>query len=301
MSDMEEVKENVIGLCKHHPMLKHQPTDGLVQEFFEKSKEMAESYETLTEEHDDTTWMKMVDNIRYEVNKPVHDVTMPLILFLMNVHNKPHTFYVSRHGQSQYNLEGKIGGDSDLTNNGELYAKKLAVFADKVMSKDDFGRPAPCRLWTSTLVRTNSTVKYIKQKVLEIDDGLTGRPKQWVNFCHKQFRNLDEIFAGECDGLTYKEIQERFPHEFARRQKNKLAYRYPCGESYLDLIHRLHTIVLEMERLRENLLIVGHQAVIRMILAYWTDINRDEASNISVPLNTVIKITTHPFDSKVED
>lgn len=47
-------------------------------------------------------------------------------------------------------------------------------------------------------------------------------------------RNLDEIYAGVCDGMTYAEIEATFPEEFARRREDKLGYRYPRGESYLD-------------------------------------------------------------------
>eukprot|EP00400_MALV-I_sp_L67-5_P001089 gene1089-1026_t len=257
-----------------------------------------EHFEPLTTE-EDCTWIKLSNSYRTEVNKPMHDVTMPLILFLMNVHAEPHVFYLSRHGQSQYNLEGKIGGDSELTDNGELYAKKLSVFAERVISRDENGNYAPVRLWTSTLKRTNMTVKHIKGAALEIQDP-SGKAQNWINFAHKQYRNLDEIYAGDCDGLTYLEIQEQYPDEFARRQKHRLAYRYPRGESYLDLIQRLHPMILEMERLRENLLIVAHQAVIRMILAYWTNTSREEAAKSSVPLNTVLKITVFPFEIKVE-
>lgn len=157
-------------------------------------------YETLTAEHEDCTWIRLQDGYRVTVNKPVHDVTMQIILFLMNVHNKSHVFYISRHGQSQYNLEGKIGGDSDLTENGEMYAKKLAIYAEKIVSKDDEGNYTPVRLWTSTLKRTNMTVKHIKESEISINDP-TGRCMNWINFAHKQYRNLDEIYAGDCDGL----------------------------------------------------------------------------------------------------
>jgi len=43
-------------------------------------------------------------------------------------------------------------------------------------------------------------------------------------------RNLDELYAGVCDGMTYSEIEQIFPEEFERRQQDKLAYRYPRGE-----------------------------------------------------------------------
>ena len=44
------------------------------------------------------------------------------------------------------------------------------------------------------------------------------------------------------------------------RKANKFAYRYPRGESYIDLIARLEPIAHEMERQREPLLVVAHQA-----------------------------------------
>ena len=46
-------------------------------------------------------------------------------------------------------------------------------------------------------------------------------------------------------------------------------------------------MILEMERLRENLLIVAHQAVIRMILAYWTNAGRGEAAQMSLTIVVV--------------
>ena len=38
------------------------------------------------------------------------------------------TIYLSRHGESEYNLEDRIGGDSNLTPRGEQYAKSLGLF-----------------------------------------------------------------------------------------------------------------------------------------------------------------------------
>lgn len=38
--------------------------------------------------------------------------------------------------------------------------------------------------------------------------------------------------AGICDGLTYKQIQDSMPDEFAARAEDKYHYRYPRGESY---------------------------------------------------------------------
>lgn len=49
---------------------------------------------------------------------------------------------------------------------------------------------------------------------------------------------------GECEAMTYEEIQKKFPKEFALRDENKFHYRYPRGESYEDLVHRLEPVIM---------------------------------------------------------
>lgn len=62
------------------------------------------------------------------------------------------------------------------------------------------------KIWTSELCRTISTVQNIPGQRTALKD-------------------LNEINAGICEGLTYEEIQERFPSEFAWRDQDKLKYR----------------------------------------------------------------------------
>ena len=38
------------------------------------------------------------------------------------------TIYLSRHGESEFNLDDRIGGDSNLTPRGQQYAKSLGLF-----------------------------------------------------------------------------------------------------------------------------------------------------------------------------
>jgi hypothetical protein len=56
---------------------------------------------------------------------------------------------------------------------------------------------------------------------------------------HVEWRALREIDVGICDGLTYDQVKVRFPEEYRARMQDKLKYRYPRGESYLDVIARL--------------------------------------------------------------
>ena len=117
----------------------------------------------------------------------------------------------------------------------------------------------------------------------------------WTQMKPRVWSNLDEIYAGACDGMTYEEIKERFPKEAGLRKKDKLTYRYPRGESYLDVIQRLEPLVQEIERHRESLLIVGHQGVLRMIYAFYSGINREDAPHQELKLNHVTVLTPHAY------
>ena len=44
--------------------------------------------------------------------------------------------------------------------------------------------------------------------------------------------------------MTYEEIQEKYPREFALRDQDKFHYRYPKGESYEDLVARLEPVIM---------------------------------------------------------
>ena len=49
---------------------------------------------------------------------------------------------------------------------------------------------------------------------------------------------------GECEAMTYEEIQAKYPKEFALRDQDKYHYRDPKGESYEDLVNRLEPVIM---------------------------------------------------------
>ena len=132
---------------------------------------------------------------------------------------------------------------------------------------------------------------YIPHPKLVHPDG-----SEWVQMAPRVMRNLDEIYAGVCDGMTYPDLEAAYPEEFSMRKEDKLGYRYPRGESYLDVISRLDPLVHELESYSEPVLIVGHQAVLRLIYAYFTGKPREACPRLSIPLNTIIKLTPRTHD-----
>ncbi|KNC69461.1 hypothetical protein SARC_18031, partial [Sphaeroforma arctica JP610] len=48
-----------------------------------------------------------------------------IVFFLMNLHIEPRAIYLSRHGESAYNIDNRIGGNPGLTKRGQAYASAL--------------------------------------------------------------------------------------------------------------------------------------------------------------------------------
>lgn len=257
-------------------------TDIPPQEAIADFKARIAAFERVNEpmNHDGTeahlSWIRVIDMKQYVINN-VHGYLQGRITQLvMNLKNHPHTFYLTRHGQSEYNQLGKIGGDSGLTDEGRAYARKLAEYAEKKICRDERGQPIPARLWTSGLRRTKETAAYISHPKLTIQLPEPLGQTEWIQMRPRAWHNLDEIYAGVCDGMTYDEIKLRYPEEFALRKADKLAYRYPRGESYGDVVHRLEPIIMEMERCKEPLLVIGHQGILRIVYAYFMGLPREQ-------------------------
>lgn len=94
--------------------------------------------------------------------------------------------------------------------------------------------------------------------------------------------------------MTYEEIAKYYPEDYASRDEDKFNYRYRGGESYRDVLVRLEPVIMELER-QDNILIIGHQAIIRALYAYFHGYDQNELPYIKVPLHTVIQLTPKAY------
>ncbi|KAI5118366.1 hypothetical protein M0805_004338 [Coniferiporia weirii] len=235
-------------------------------DFLRRIAQYERVYETIRDATEPRlSYLKITDVGREVSVSHIHGYLQSRIAFyLMNLHIKPRSIFFSRHGESQYNVEGKIGGDSSLSERGMLYARALPA-----LITDNIG-DAPLTVWTSTLQRTVQTAADLPYNKLT-------------------WKSLDELDAGVCDGMTYDEIEEEYPEDFANRDEDKFNYRYRGGESYRDVVVRLEPVIMELER-QENILIIGHQAILRCLYGYFHDLPQADLPYIKIPLHTVIKL-----------
>ncbi|CDO77087.1 hypothetical protein BN946_scf184473.g31 [Trametes cinnabarina] len=256
-----------------------------VADYYNRIKDHERHYQPVEE----TTWpfiriMNVGEKIM--VNNIQGYLQSRIVFFLMNIHNRPRTIYFARSGQSL--IEHSYKADSDLSPAGWEYAERLKEFVLERRAKSLEQRginPAERRLviWTSARRRSHHTAwpflthgpndpsPPARVKVIE-------RPQ------------MSEINPGVWDGLTPEQVRKYYPDEWERFVNDPYAYRAPRAESYHDLCVRLEPTLIELEREKEDLLIIGHASVIRCILAYLIGLPASEIPAIEVARGDLIEV-----------
>lgn len=262
------------------------------------------------EEDNNMPYVKMVDVGRKMISHQIKGfLAGQAVYYLLNFNLAPRMIWITRHGESMDNVAGRIGGDSDLSENGQKYAKAMSRFigrqrkdwsirqADKMANTHfppvpgDHTPPNPyfsheddqhnfC-VWTSMLKRSIQSAQHFCDEEYEV----------------KQMRMLDELNAGIMEGLTYDEIRTKHAEEYLRRRRDKLAYRYPGpgGEGYLDVINRIRPVIVELERMTDHCLLVTHRSVARVLLAYFQGLKREDVADLDCPLGMLYQLEPKPY------
>ena len=181
--------------------------------------------------------------------------------------------YLARHGQTEFNVQGRIGGDPPLTAKGRAQAQALAAYLR--------GKPLSW-VFTSTRLRSHETAAPVLQNRRD---------------CHVMaLKEFDEIWAGDCEGMRYEDIHIKMPEVTAGRNADKYKYAYPNGESYAILAERVRRGLRRALFLAGDspLLIVGHQAINRVILSLFLRQRTEDVPYIHIPQNECYHISLTP-------
>ena len=152
--------------------------------------------------------------------------------------------YVLRHGETEWNREGRIQGarDSALTERGRTQAAAMGP----ALATELECSPGPTIFLRSPLGRTRET-SVIVGRSLGLD------PSSW-----RDDRRLAEFCYGDWEGLTWPEIEAERPRAYAGWRADPEAFMAPAGESHLDLQWRSASVLSDIARSAIRTVIVGH-------------------------------------------
>jgi 6-phosphofructo-2-kinase len=245
------------------------------------------------------SYCQIVDVGRRTITYNINNVLSSQISeFLQNYHLYPRQIWLTRHGESEDDVHGTLGGNSCLSVEGEKFADALSQFISR----------RRLRWSTNTVDHSWTDNRNSLSTAFEIWTSQSQKSVQTTQFFGNSYHKrhiqiLDELNAGALDGYPRCEIPHRFKDWFEKRQLDKFACRYPGarGEAYGDLIHRLKEIILDVEGSKNHVLFISGLAVIRILLAYFHGLPREDIPHIDVPQGMLYLVDPVSLISKFEN
>ena len=157
--------------------------------------------------------------------------------------------YIARHGQTEWNIQNKICGLTDvmLTQKGIEQARELAKIVKEKKIEIIISSPLQRAVRTSQIVADICNVSIIiDERLIEQNYG---------------------IYEGE----------DRNNEEFLGNKRN-FAYRYPNGESMMQVAYRVYGLLDDIRKKykNHNVLLISHGGVCRIINTYFKDMTNEE-------------------------
>jgi len=152
-----------------------------------------------------------------------------------------------RHGATQLSAEDRFAGATgvDLSDEGRRQARCLS---------ERLARDGIAAIYASPLSRTLETAR-----ILAKPHGLEPIPRD----------GLREISHGRWEGLTRREVEERYPEEYASWESDPFTFAPEKGESGVAVLARALPVVRDIIVSHEGrtVLVVSHKATIRLLLS----------------------------------
>jgi probable phosphoglycerate mutase len=157
--------------------------------------------------------------------------------------------FVARHGETSWNALNRVCGRTDLplTENGLRQARLLAQRTENL----DIGM-----IISSPMLRARQTAMPVAEQL--------GLPVL-----------TDDRLIEQNYGI-YEGVDRKDPGFLGN--KRQFAYRYPDGESMMNVAYRVYSLLeeLKVKHSDKNVLLVCHGGVCRLIRTYFEDMTNEE-------------------------
>ena len=174
------------------------------------------------------------------------------------------TLLLARHGETDWNRDGRWQGhtDTSLNDHGREQARALA---------DEVAGLRIAAVYASDLARAAETAEIVADRL-----GVPVRGDA----------RLRELHLGGWEGLTTPEIEERYPNEIARWRADDGSTAVAGRETYAQMGQRVVAALTEIAAAHpsDNVLVVLHGGPIRGLLAHAAGLTYREQSRLRAHL-----------------
>lgn len=247
-------------------------------------------FETMNE--NELNYVKMINagQAFFYNNVSFNYLSHRIVFYLTNLHIKSRTTFFARAGPAD---EDSYKADGPLSEEGRVYAKRVAETLIKHREQErqalikKSGEEVPLRpltVWTSTRLRTIQTAEPLKERGYKV----------------RQRSQMSQINPGVCEKMSERMIRSLYPDEVEKHELDPYHHRYPRAESYHDLAVRLEPIILELEREQNDLLIIAHESVLRVLYAYLMHCSTMDIPKLKFPRDQIIEIIPAAYQNEAK-
>ncbi len=179
-----------------------------------------------------------------------------------------HRLIFLRHGETDWNAEGRLQGQQDIDLNpiGLAQSARAALKIKKLLQRLKL-ESADLNFVASPLSRTRKTMQIVRAQM-----GLSEQDYQTDS-------RLKELSFGHWEGLTWPEVQHKSPHDALARETDKWGFVPPNGESYAMLAQRVHPW---LETIDQDTFVVAHGGIARVLLVLLAGIAIERAPLVTI-------------------
>ena len=179
--------------------------------------------------------------------------------------------FLVRHGETDWNLKGKIQGNTDIELN-KTGIKQAYELSNKMLEKNYkfskiYSSPQKRALQTAKILSENTNIECIV-----VD-------------------KLKEMNLGKWEGLAWSEVRENYPLEYKEWFVKRRYTKTPNGESYEEMLERvLDSLYKIIDDNSDNIVIVTHSAVIMSLQCYITNTDFDKMTKFRTDNASILEI-----------
>ncbi|KAI1754595.1 bifunctional 6-phosphofructo-2-kinase/fructose-2,6-bisphosphate 2-phosphatase [Xylaria castorea] len=291
VDDENILRENARNVKIGSPDFFNMDPDEAAKLYLERMGTKIPTFETMNEK--ELNYIKMINAGQkfFYNNISFNYLSHRIVFYLTNTHIKSRATYFVRAGAAQG--EESYKADAPLSEEGIRYSQLMAESLLKHREQEHAavlaqgGAPHPMRqlaVWCSTRVRTLQTADAFKERGFKV----------------RQRTQMSQINPGVCERLSERAIRRLYPEEIEKHELDPYHHRYPRAESYHDLAVRLEPIILELEREQNDLVIIAHESVLRVLYAYLMHCSTMDIPKLTFPRNEIIEIIPAAYQNEAK-
>jgi broad specificity phosphatase PhoE len=188
----------------------------------------------------------------------------------------PPRLYYIRHGETDWNVEGRLQGQRDIPINarGRAQARRCGEILRDLVACDALD-PAALDFVSSPLGRARETMEIMRSTL-----GLAAT-------AYRIDARLAEVAFGDWEGFTGAELSARWPEIYAERERDKWRFTPPGGESYATMSARVREWY---DALACDTVVVAHGGTLRGLVVQLDIASWDNAPFLDVSQGVVYAI-----------